>query len=250
MTLKSPKEISIMREGGELLAGILRRLTDEAQDGVTLQQLDKLARELIKEVGGEPAFLGYRPHGAKKSYPAAICTSLNEVVVHGVPTNRKLQSGDILKIDLGLKYKRFYTDTAITVGIGKIFPAAEKLITVCREALSLAIKNCRPDKRLGDLGAVVSRFVKLHKFSVIKGLCGHGVGKELHEAPIVPNEGRPNTGLKLLPGMVLAIEPMISAGSPYIIQLPDESYATSDGSLSAQFEHTVAITENGCQILT
>ncbi len=250
INLKTKAEIKIMAEGGKILAQVRDRLAREAKEGVILKELDNLAEKLIRSAGAIPAFLGYRPGGAEKSYPSSICASVNEVVVHGLPTKYKLKSGDILKIDLGVLYKSFYTDTAVTVGIGQISVQAEKLISVTKKALELAIENCQPGKTLGDIGFVINKYARSQGFKVIKGLTGHGIGKQLHEDPIVYNEGREKMGPKLVPGMVLAIEPMLSAGNPEVVQLEDESYATRDGSLSAQFEHTVAITENGPYILT
>lgn len=248
--LKTEAEIEIMAEGGKILARVRDRLAIEAKEGITLRKLDELAEKLIREAGAVPAFLGYRPGGAEKPYPSSICASVNEVIVHGLPTNYKLKSGDVLKIDLGVLYKSFYTDTAITVGIGQISPEAKKLISTTKKALELAIENCQLGKTLGDIGFIINKYTRSQGFKVVKGLTGHGVGKRLHEEPTVFNEGREGTGPKLVPGMVLAIEPMLSAGDPEIVQLEDESYATRDGSLSAQFEHTVAITENGPYILT
>lgn len=270
-TIKNSIEIGIMGEGGRILARVRDELARVADVGITLKELDKLAEDLIKRAGAQPAFLGYRPEGALKPYPASICTSVNEVVVHGTPNNYKLKSGDVLKIDLGVLYKGFYTDTAMTVGIGKISDEAKKLIVVTKKALELAVEECQPHtfsqptttqstsrekvrgqvgKTLGDIGFVINKYINNQGFKVIKGLMGHGIGRQLHEDPIVPNEGKRGVGQKLVEGMILAIEPMVSAGRPEIKQLSDESYATVDKSLSAQFEHTVAITNDGPEILT
>ncbi len=248
--LKTKSEIEIMAEGGKILAQVRDRLAREAKEGVSLIELDELAEKLIREAGAVPAFLGYKPGGADKPYSASICTSVNEVVVHGLPTKYKLKSGDVLKIDLGVLHKSFYTDTSVTVGIGQISPEARKLISATKKALELAIENCQLGKTLGDVGFIINKYARSQRFKVIKGLTGHGIGKNLHENPIVFNEGREGVGPKIVPGMVLAIEPMLSAGDAEIVQLEDESYATRDSSLSAQFEHTVAITENGPYILT
>ena len=250
MLLKTAKEIEIMRAGGKILAKVRDKLAEEAREGVILKELDRLAEKLIKKAGGRPAFLGYKPEGADKPYPASVCASVNEVIVHGLPNNYRLQLGDILKIDLGLLYKGYYTDTAITVGIGKISPLAEKLISTAKKALELAIEECQPGKTLGDIGHVISQQVESHGFSIVKELTGHGIGKKLHEQPIVFNNGQPGAGVILAEGMTLAIEPMISAGGAEIIKLPDDSYATKDKSLSAHFEHTVAIIKDGSRILT
>lgn len=239
-----------MREGGTKLARIRDELAAFAQSGVTLIALDKLARELTKKAGGTPAFLGYRPDGATRPYPAAICTSVNNVVVHGPPNSYALKAGDVLKIDLGLLYKGFYTDTAITVGIGVISPLAQTLIDATREALTKAIEQCYVGNTVGDVGVAISHYIKKCGLFVVKELTGHGIGRALHEEPIVYNDGRSNTGAKLVSGMTLAIEPIVSAGGPLIRQLKDESYATVDNSLAAHFEHTVAITDSEPEILT
>ena len=247
--LKTLSEIEVMAEGGRLLKGIVKQLAAAAKPGVVTKELDDLARRLIKDAGGA-SFLGYRPEGAKMPYPAAICASVNEVVVHGLPGAYQLKEGDLLKIDLGLFYKGFHTDTAVTVGIGKILPLAEKLLSVTREALHRAIKECRSGKHLGDIGFAVNSYVSRQGFSVARNLTGHGIGRELHEDPTVFNTGQKGKGMELTPGLVLAIEPMACIGSGEIHQLADESYASKDGSLTAHFEETVAITESGPLILT
>jgi methionyl aminopeptidase len=175
---------------------------------------------------------------------------LNEVVVHGIPNKYRLKSGDILKLDFGVSYQGFITDSAFTVGVGKISKEAQRLMDVTKHSLMLGIKECRPGKTLGDIGWAINDYVTKNGFKVVKGLCGHGVGLELHEEPSVFNEGQKNIGLELKPGMILALEPMVSAGDPYIVQTDQESYATRDGSLSAHFEHTVLITEREPEILT
>ena len=194
--------------------------------------------------------MGYQPHGAAHPFPASICASLNEVVVHGIPNKYKLKSGDILKLDFGVSYQGFITDSAFTVGIGKISLEAQKLMDITKHSLMLGIKECRSGKTLGDIGWAINDYVHKNGYKVVKGLCGHGVGIELHEEPSVFNEGQKNTGLELKHGMILALEPMVSAGDPYIVRTEQESYATRDGSLSAHFEHTVLITEKGYEVLT
>lgn len=250
ISIKSPEEIKIMREGGVVLRSVAQVVSDQAKEGVSLRSLDELAKQEMLKAGGRPAFLNYRPAGANKPYPASICASVNEVIVHGLPTEYLLKNGDLLKIDFGLIYKDFYTDIALTVGIGNISKTASQLISVTHQALDLAIKQCQIGKNLGDIGFVINKFVRQNSFSVARGLTGHGIGRHLHEDPSVFNEGQPGRGMKLIPGLVIAIEPMISAGGAEIIQLPDESYATKDGSLSAHFEDTVAITAEGPLILT
>lgn len=250
MLIKTQEQIKKIKISGKILASVAKELKKNVVEGVMLKDLDLLARKLIREAGAEPAFLGYQPHGADHPFPASICASLNEVVVHGIPNKYKLRSGDILKLDFGVSYQGFITDSAFTIGVGKISAEAQKLMDVTKHSLMLGIKECRPGKTLGDIGWAINDYVQRNGFKVVKGLCGHGVGIELHEEPSVFNEGKKNTGMELKPGMVLALEPMVSAGDPYIVQTEQESYATRDGSLSAHYEHTVVITERNPEILT
>ena len=248
--IKKPEEIKKIAVAGKILAAAAKELLKIADVGVSLKKLDQFAKNFIIKAGAQPAFLGYHPYGAKKPYPNSICTSVNEIIVHGLPTERKLKSGDLLKLDFGVIYDGYYADAAWTLGIGNISPITQKLIATAKKSLEIAIKECVPGKTLGDIGYAINSFVKKNKFKVLKGLTGHGIGKELHEEPTVFNDGRKGSGLKLKSGMVLAIEPMVSAGSDQIIQLPDDSYATSDGSISAHFEHTIVITDKEPLILT
>ncbi len=250
IVIKTPEEIKKMRIAGKILSSIVKEIIALANVGVNLKSLDETAKRLILQAGAQPAFLGYCPYGAKKPYPSSICTSVNEVVVHSVPNNYKLKSGDILKLDFGVRYDGYHADAAWTIPIGKISPLAQKLIETTSNALKLAVKQCKTSKTLGDIGFTISSYVRRRGFRIVQGLTGHGIGKELHEDPSVYNYGQKGKGIKLEAGMVLAIEPMVSAGSPQIIQLKDDSYATADGSLSAHFEHTVVITENGPEVLT
>lgn len=248
--LKSPREIEIMAEAGRRLARILRTLASETREGATPRFLDDRSRALIKEAESRPAFLNYKPAGSTKPFPAALCVSVNDVIVHGVPSDDAFKKGDIVKLDLGLVYGGFYADAALTIGIGDISPEAQKLIKTAEQALRGGIEQARAGKTLGDIGWAIERLVHSRGFSVVESLSGHGIGKELHEEPSVLNVGQKGKGRKLGVGMVIAIEPMISAGSSGIIQRKDDSFATKDGSLSAHFEHTVAITEHGPRILT
>lgn len=248
--LKTEEEVEKIRQAGKILARVAKEVLWLAQPGAQLKYLDTVAQNLIRKADAEPAFLNYRPYGAEKPYPCTICTSVNDVVVHGVPGNYKLKSGDILTLDFGVKYQGYNADAAWTVPVGHVSPKIQKLIEVTKEALKRGIRACQPGKTLGDIGYAVSSYVKSQGFSVIEGLTGHGIGKDLHEDPPVFNEGQKGRGLKLEPGMVLAIEPMVSAGSSKIVQLEDDSYATEDGSPSAHFEHTVAINKTGSEILT
>jgi len=254
LLLKSPKEIKGIKIAGGILAKILKVLAKEAKEGVSTKQLDNLAYQLAKKYGAQPSFLGYRPDAASKPFGASICASINEVVVHGLPNNYKLRSGDVLKLDFGVEYreagKNFFADAAITMGIGKISKEAEFLIKATKLALKKAISVAKPGNTLGDIGYAIERVARENRLSVLKDLTGHGVGLAVHEDPIIYNYGDKGKGLVLKPGMVLALEPMFSTGLGDIIQMPDESWATADGSLSAQFEHTLAITSKGHEILT
>lgn len=248
--IKTPEEIEKIRIAGKILAKTIQQLSAAVEEGMTLKDLDGLAKGLILKFGGQPAFLNYRPEGASKPYPATLCASLNSVVVHGVPDTRRLKSGDLLKLDLGVRYAGYCADAAITVGIGEIGIVAGKLIKTTKAALDSAIIMARSGKTLGDIGYIIKKTVTHGGFKVVKGLMGHGIGQNVHEPPDVFNEGIPRKGIKLAPGMVLAIEPMVSVGSDQIRQLSDESYATTDGSLSAHFEHTIVITEGEAEIVT
>ena len=248
--LKTPAEIEVMARGGKILAGIMDEVAKNARTGVSLEKLDRLAFRLIKEAGATPAFLGYRPEGTSRPYPATICASINEVVVHGVPNGRVLKEVEILKLDFGLSYQGLCVDAAVTVAIGEISPEAKKMVKATREALYAAIQAAGPGKKLGDIGHAIEVCARKNNLKIVQGLTGHGIGKKLHEEPVVYNFGSPHRGQVLQPGLTIAIEPMTSMGSAQIVQLEDESYATADGSLSAHFEHTIAITDKGARVLT
>lgn len=239
-----------MAEGGRRLAAVLQRLKSEVRPGVTTMSLDRVARKLIVDGGDTPAFLNYRPEGARRAYPYTLCASVNSVVVHGQPSSYALREGDLIKLDLGLKHEGFYLDAAITVPVGSVTPEAKKLIAVTEESLYAGIKEAKVGHTLGDIGYAIERVVRKKKFSVADGLTGHGIGRALHEEPTVFNYGDRGTGMKLVRGMVIAIEPMVAVGGSAIVQLRDEGYGTADRSLAAHFEHTVAITESGPMILT
>jgi methionyl aminopeptidase len=248
--LKSPEEIEIMAEAGRILAGIMQEVAEEAKIGFALNKLDRMTEKLIRKAGAKPAFLNYRPAGAKRPYKASICTSLNDVVVHGFPNRYELKSGDVLKLDFGVLYKDFYADAATTVLIGEVSDEARKLAEATSRALELAVRKCRPGNTIGDIGFEIESCAQKAGFKTIKGLTGHGIGRHLHEDPSVYNYGKKGRGMELEAGMVLAVEPMLSAGDDKIIQEKDESWATADASLCAHFEHTVAITKEGPRILT
>jgi methionyl aminopeptidase len=243
--LKSPQEIEKMRRSNQIVAEILAEMKTSARPGVTTRELDELAEALLAKLKAHSAFRGYN------GYPAALCTSVNEEVVHGIPSNRVLKEGDILSLDFGAIYDGFYGDAAITLPIGSISTEAEQLLRVTEEALYLAIDKARPENRLMDISAAIQRHVESHGFSVVRDFVGHGIGKHLHEKPQVPNFGIPGRGVRLKPGMTLAIEPMINAGGCEVMIREDGWTAvTKDGSLSAHFEHSVAVTENGPAILS
>lgn len=246
----SKEEIEAISRSGKILAEVFGVLKNKIAAGVSLKELDDLTFNLAKRRGAKPAFLNYRPEGARRPYPFSICASLNDVVVHGQPTDYKLQSGDILKIDFGVNLNGFYSDAAFTFAVGKVSKDVERLISATKEALTKAVKCVKPGNHLGDIGWAIESVAKKNNCEVIKGLTGHGIGRSLHEEPTIFNFGKAGQGMKLVPGMVLAIEPMFSLGGGEVVQFPDESWATADGSLSAQFEHTVAVTEKGGRVLT
>jgi methionyl aminopeptidase len=243
--LKSPQEIEKMRHSNRIVAEVLEEMKLAAKPGVTTGELDKLAQALLAKRNARSAFKGYN------GYPAALCTSVNEEVIHGIPSERALREGDILGLDFGVIYEDYYGDAAITLPIGRISAEAERLLRVAEEALYLGIDRARPRNRLLDISAAIQRHVESHGFSVVRDFVGHGIGKHLHEKPQVPNFGDAGQGVRLKPGMTLAIEPMINAGSYEVMVLEDGWTAvTKDKSLSAHFEHSVAVTEDGPYILS
>jgi methionyl aminopeptidase len=242
---KSPQEIERMARAGEVVADVLALLGERARPGVTTEELDGLADEFIRSRGGTPTFKGYR------GYPASICTSPNDMVVHGIPGPYALSDGDILSVDVGVTLDGFVADSAYTFPVGDISPDAERLLEGCKAALAAGIEQCRPGNRLSDISHAIQVVTEEHGFSVVRSLVGHGVGRSMHEEPQIPNFGDPGRGPLLSAGMTFAIEPMINAGDPDVVIHSDEwSISTSDGALSAHFEHTVAITEDAPRILT
>lgn len=263
ITIKTKEEVEIMRQGGKILAAVLSRVAKEAKPGMTTDYLDSLAERLIYASGALPAFKGF------DGYPATLCTSINEQVVHALPSERKLKEGDIVGLDLGVIFppercgmcamsascqsqRGLYTDIAVTVGVGKVSPEAKKLMLVARGALNTAIDLAKPGRKLSEISKAIHAYVEKNRFSVIRDLVGHGVGYELHEEPQIPNF-YPNSvkDITLKEGMVLAIEPMIAAGHYKLKRSKDKhGFETQDQSLTAHFEHTIAITKSGRQILT
>ncbi|HEY0221047.1 MAG TPA: type I methionyl aminopeptidase [Candidatus Paceibacterota bacterium] len=251
--LKTKEEIEILKEGGKRHAFILGEIAKKVTPGISTEELEKYANELIKEEGDKAAFLNYTPRGAKRPYPAALCVSVNNEIVHGIPNEDPLilQEGDIVSIDLGLVHKKLITDSAITVPVGKITAENQKLINDCKEALSLGIKNARGGGNVGDIGFAIGTFARERGYGICQDLSGHGVGYKVHEDPFVPNENKKGTGEKLVPGMVIAIEPMLTLGTDKIILAKDGyTYKTADGSNAAHFEHTIVITEGDPIVLT
>jgi len=247
ITIKTAAEIENLKEGGHILASVLRAVAKTVKPGVTPFELDQLTRKLITEAGAVPSFL----HFGEPPYPAALCVSVNEVVVHGIPGNKPLLEGDIVGLDCGLWYKKLCTDMAITVPVGKISKELKKLIKVTQKSLALGLKQVKAGNTTGDIGWAVQDYVEKNGFSVIRELTGHGVGYAVHEAPAIPNFGKPHSGPVLEAGMVIAIEPMTALGDwPIEILENDWDVATIDASYSAHFEHTVVVTEKGYQLLT
>ena len=242
---KSPAEIERMRVANALVADVLAELGSMVAPGVTTGELDAEAERLVRERGAEPAFKGYR------GYPATLCASVNEQVVHGIPSARKLENGDIVSLDMGVKLDGFFGDSAITVPVGQVSEEVLKLLQVTQEALEKGIEQVRLGGRISDIGHAIQHHVEAHGFSVVREFVGHGIGASLHEEPQIANYGEPGRGPRLAEGMVLAIEPMVNMGRPAVKVLADGWTAvTRDGSLSAHFEHTVAVTTDGPLVLT
>ncbi|MDQ6768271.1 MAG: type I methionyl aminopeptidase [Candidatus Eremiobacteraeota bacterium] len=245
ITCKSARELDKMRQSGRVTARALEKLKAAVKPGVTTQDINAYAQELIVAEGGVPAFLGY--HG----FTGSICTSVNEEIVHGIPGKRALREGDVFKIDIGSCVDGWFSDMAASVAVGKISDTTQRLLDVTQASLAIAIETVRPGIHISDIGYAVQTYVEAQGFAVVRALVGHGIGKALHEEPPVPNYGKPGMGIVLRPGMVLAIEPMVNAGTFRVKTLPDQwTVVTADGSLSSHFEHTVAVTNEGFEILT
>jgi methionyl aminopeptidase len=246
IVLKSPREIALMRRAGSILADVMDRLRGTVKPGLSTLEIDEDVEAFIVGRGAQPAFKGYR------GFPATVCVSINEEVVHGIPSaHRRLKEGDIVGLDLGCIVEGYYADCAFTMALGEIPPPVQRLLDVTRDSLELAIQECRPGRRLGDVSHVVQQHVEAHGLAVVRAFVGHGIGRALHEEPQVPNFGDPGRGPQLKPGMVLAIEPMVTMGS-WEVRILDDGWTavTKDGSLAAHFEHTVAVTEAGPDVLT
>ena len=251
INLKSKSEIKTMRESGKILAGILQLLFSKIKPGISGDELEKIAEEEIKKYGVVPSFKNYIISRNIAPFPAVICLSINNEIVHGFPFGKIIKEGDLVGIDMGVKYKGFHSDSAFTIGAGKISMIAKKLIEVTKESLDKGISEVKPENRIGDIGFAVQKYAEENGFSVVRNLVGHGVGRSIHEPPDIPNYGNKNSGLKLYPGMTFAIEPMINEGVYDIKGCSDGwTIKTADGKLSAHFEHTVVVTEDGREILT
>lgn len=253
--IKTPQEIEILREGGKRLATILYKVKDKVAPGVSTKDLDIYAEKLIREMGDAPAFLNYRPSGAKVPFPASLCISVNDEVVHGIPSPKRiLKEGDIVSLDLGLNHKGLFTDMAITVGVGVITAGDAELLKVTEKALRVGIEAAQNGNTVGDIGYAIENFVRAQKgvkYGIVEVLSGHGVGRKIHEDPYIPNFGKKGKGKKLVAGMVVALEPMLNNGTKNVT-LDDDGYTfrTADGKKSAHFEHTILITEGEPEILT
>jgi methionyl aminopeptidase len=243
--LRDRDEIEAIRAAARIVARTIRMLRREVRPGVTTAELDRLAESFIRDHGARPAFKGYR------GFPASICPAVNDEVVHGIPGERRLAEGDIVGLDVGVEKDGFYGDAAVTVPVGEVNEQAKRLLEVSRESLARGIEQARAGKRVGDISHAIQSYVESQGFSVVRSLVGHGIGREMHEEPQVPNYGLPERGPRLMAGQVLAIEPMVNVGGPEVVTRPDGwTVVTRDGSLSAHFEHTVAVGAKGPEILS
>jgi methionyl aminopeptidase len=245
ISVKSSEDLAVMRRAGQVAAQALQAVVDAVRPGITTRELDQMAEDRIRALGGIPSFLGYR------GFPASICTSVDDEVVHGIPGSRTLRAGEVVSMDLGAIVEGFHGDLAVTVPVGKVSGQVAKLLRVTREALEIGIRAVRSEGHLGDVSAAIQRYVEAHGFTVVREFAGHGIGRRLHEEPQVPNFGRPGNGVVLRPGMTLAIEPMVNLGSSEVVMDPDGwTVRTRDHKPSAHFEHTVAVTRDGPVVLT
>ena len=248
--IKTRSEVEKMREAGRHVAEMLLELRELVRPGVTTKELDRIAEKKIEERGVISSFKGYAPQGLPR-YPAVLCVSVNEEIVHGIPGSRSIETGDIVSLDFGVSFEGLHGDSAVTVAVGDVDPEKHKLLDVTRESLCRAVETMKPGNRLSDIGHAVQSAVEPEGFSVVRDFAGHGIGRQMHEPPWIPNYGAPGRGPRLVPGMVLAIEPMVNTGTPELEILDDEWTAvTSDGLPSAHFEHTILITDDGPEILT
>ena len=253
VSIKTKEEIAILREGGKRHAEIMRQLINLITPGVSTEALDKFAHNMIIEGGDEPSILNFTPRGANRAYPASTCISVNDEIVHGIPNEnpRILKDGDIVSLDFALTHKGMVTDMAVTVPVGNVSTDKLILLEITKKALMAGIKSGKGGKRVGDISSSIEKVGIMSGYGIVEELCGHGVGYSVHEEPAIPNYGEPGTGERLVPGMVLAIEPMFNLGSRHVVLDKDGyTYRTKDGSVSAHFEHTVVITKGEPEILT
>jgi methionyl aminopeptidase len=248
--IKTKSELEKIIQAGKILRATHSLLQSKIAPGITPLELDKLAHDFIVKSKATPGFLNYKSENGSVAYPNTICASNNEFIVHTPPNNTPLQSGDVFSLDIGVKYKGYNADAAVTIGVGKISDKAKELIQVTKKALELGIAAAKPGNTLGDIGYAIDSYVQSKKMHIVKGLTGHGIGKKLHEPPVILNEGQKGYGMKIKPGMVFAIEPMVSLGTKILLQTSNGSFKTSDNSLSAHFEHTIIITKNKPKIVT
>jgi len=245
ITIKSKREIELLKIAGNIVYKTHKYLLPYVKEGITTKELDKLAEDFIRSQGATPSFKGY------EGFPSTLCTSINSEVVHGIPSNKALKNGDIISIDIGACYKGYHGDSAWTYAVGEVDDEKKYLMEHTEKSLFVGLKQIKPGNRVGDIGAAIEEYAKEHHLGVVKELCGHGVGTNVHEDPDVPNYGTKNTGPKLREGMVIAVEPMLTSGRPNIfVHDNDWTIDTEDGRPSAHFEHTVVVTEDGYQILT
>lgn len=245
ISIKTKEEIKIMAECGKILAKVMKELEKKVKPGISTKELDRAAEALILKSGGKCSFKGY------EGYPTCLCTSVNNELVHAIPSKRILKDGDIISLDLGVFYKGYHSDMAVTVPVGKVSPEAQRLIRVTKKALKRGIKKARPGNTFGDIGNTIQRYVEGQGFGVVRDLCGHGIGKEVHEDPKILNFGKRHSGEEIKPGMVFCLEPMVTMGDWKIKKSQDGyGFETADGSLSAHFEHMMVATKNGVKVLT
>lgn len=253
MIVKSENEIKILRQGGKHLSSVLHQVAKKVAAGVSARELDDLAEKLIRELGDEPSFLNYTPNGAERPYPATLCVSINDEIVHGIPNEKEkiIKEGDIVSLDIGLWHEGICVDMAVTVPCGTISENAQKLIDATKESLLVGIKECEIGNRINDIGCSIEKYVKPLKFGIVEDLGGHGVGKKVHEPPYIHNFCIKGESPAIVSGMVLALEPMLNEGTKHVV-LDDDGYTfkTADGKLSAHFEHTILVTDKGPEIIT
>lgn len=243
--IKTEEEIQVMNKGAEILVQIMKKLVKMVKPGISTDELNKAAEGLIFQFGAEPSFKGY------DGFPASLCVSLNEEIVHGLPSSRKLKEGDIVSLDLGIFYKGFHSDMAVTLPVGEVDFEIARLIRVTKKSLKLGIKKIKPGNTVGDVGNTIQRYIESQGFNVVRDLCGHGIGRDLHEDPQILNYGKRKTGPKIAEGMVICLEPMVAIGSGRIKKSENgQTFETMDGSISAHFESEVVMTKDGCKILT